>query len=86
MAVGKMVDHPYGKRVVRHMEVFADADVDRAAVPVCGGTSGSAVLPAPGHERKRYGETEGGGVRDGIIAVFFVWTEKCQSVKTSFSL
>ena len=64
MVVGKMVDHPYGKCVVRHMEVFSNADVDRAAVSVCGCTSGSAVLPASGHERKRYGEVEGGGVRD----------------------
>ena len=66
MAVGKMVDHPYGKRVVRHMEVFSDANVDRAAVSVCGCTSGSAVLPASGHERKRHGETESGGVREGL--------------------
>ena len=72
MAVGKMVDHSFGKFVVRHMEVFSDADVDRAAVSACGRTFGSAVLSASGHERKRYGETEGGGVRDWLIAVSFL--------------
>ena len=64
MAVGKMVDYPYDKRVVCYMEVFSEADVDRAAVSVRSRTSGSAVLSASGHERKCYGETESDGLRD----------------------
>lgn len=63
-----MVDHPFGKFVVRYVEVFTDADVDRAADSVCGCNPGSAVLPAFCHERKRYGETESGGVRDSYRA------------------
>ena len=58
--------------MVRHVEIFSDADVDRAALSVCGCNGGSAVLPASCHERKRYGETAGGGVRDRLTEVPFL--------------